>query len=382
MNQRIYLDNNASTAIDPRVLQTMVENLSTSIGNPSSIHSYGQASRAQLAHARHTVAAYLKVKPEEIVFTSGGTEGMNMLIRGMIAKKNGHVISSNVEHACIYNTLTSLEKNGTPLTWMKAGLAGAVTPQQVQNAIRSDTCLLILTAVNSETGVKIDLPAIAALAEAAHIPLIIDGVALLGKESITIPTGVAAMCFSAHKIHGPKGVGFVWIRKGTALCPLLTGGPQENGRRGGTENLAGIVGLARAIQLLVEEGPKAYDKMHALRDRLEKGIQSSVAGVSVNGFGARAPNVSNLSFAGIEGETLIALLDSQGVAVSHGSACASGALEPSRILTSMGIPLTQAASAIRFSLSRFTTETEIERTIEIVARLVSQLRKLTKSTSL
>jgi len=378
MIQRIYLDNNASTALDPRVLQKMVECLSTSVGNPSSIHSYGQASRAQLVQARHTVAAFLKAKPEEIVFTSGGTEGINMLIRGMLGKKNGHVISSNVEHACIFNTLVSLENEGTPLTWLKAGLFGSITPQQVQQAIRNDTRLLVLTAVNSETGVKIDLPAIAAIAAKAQIPLIVDGVAWLGKEPLTIPLGVTALCFSAHKIHGPKGVGFVWIKKGTSFIPLLTGGPQENSKRGGTENLAGIVGLAQAIHLLSEEAPQSHLRMQILRDRLEKGIQSSLAGVSLNGLGVRAPNVSNLSFEGVEGETLIALLDRQGIAVSHGSACASGALEPSRILTSMGIDTKLAASAIRFSLSRYTTEAEIEATIEIVRHLVLQLRGLTK----
>lgn len=375
MIQKIYLDNNASTALDPRVLQAMQESLASDFGNPSSIHSFGQSSRAKLVNARHAIASYLQAKPEEIIFTSGGTEGINFLIHGMLEKKNGHIITSDVEHACVYNTLKNFEKKGSAVTWLPAGLTGAVDPQKVKDAIRPDTRFILLTAANSETGVKHDITAIASIALEAKIPFFVDGVAILGKEAIQLPPGVSAMCFSGHKIHGPKGIGFVWLKRGLAIAPLLTGGPQEFGKRGGTENLAGIVGLAKAVEILNTESAQT---MRIMRDRLEKGIKAHLTGVHVIGEGMRISNVTNLSFDGIEGESLVALLDREGIAVSHGSACSSGALEPSRVLLSMGIPTAQASSAIRFSLSKFTTEDEIDKTIAIVTRLVTHLRNLTK----
>ncbi|MBS4168791.1 cysteine desulfurase family protein [Parachlamydia sp. AcF125] len=378
MNQKIYLDNNASTPLAPEVLQVMVECLSENTGNPSSIHSFGQASRAKLVSARHEIASYLNVYPDEIVFTSGGTEGINLLIKGILEGKNGHVITSNVEHACIYSTLKAYEKKGNSISWLKAGLKGAVTPEAVKAAIRSDTRLIVLTAVNGETGAKLDISPLASIALEARIPFVLDSVAQLGKEEISLFPGVSAMCFSAHKIHGPKGVGFIWLKRGTPFISPLTGGPQEFGKRAGSENLAGIVGLARAVALLETELPKAIHHMLALRNRFETEVLRKLSGVEINGQGERIANVSNLSFEGIEGESLIALLDREGVAVSHGSACSSGALEPSRILLSMGTPIDQAASAIRFSLSRFTTQAEIDQTIAIVVRLVSHLRNLTK----
>ena len=237
MRKRIYLDNNASTAADPRVADAWIASLSLA-GNPSSLHSFGQEARGQLTKARQTIASYLSVKPAEIIFTSGGTEALNMVIRG--AHRSGHIISSVAEHAAVYTTLQQFPS----VTYLPTGLQGAVSPAAVQSAIQPDTRLIVLMAVNNETGVKTDIAAIAAIAESAGIPFIVDGVALLGKEPFFIPKGVSAMCFSGHKLHAPKGIGFAFVRNTLKLQPFITGGEQEFGRRGGTENLSGIIALA------------------------------------------------------------------------------------------------------------------------------------------
>ena len=375
MKKRIYLDNNASTGIDARVLDAMLEELSTQPSNPSSSHYFGQQARQRLQRARETIASFLNVKPHEILFTSGGTEAMNMLIRGALqGDRSSHVITSNVEHSCVYNTLTHLSTYGTDISFLSAGLLGAVHPDDVRAALRPTTRLIVLSAVNSETGVKHDIEAIAAIAEHANIPFIVDGVALLGKELFTIPHGVCAMGFSGHKFHGPKGTGFAFLRSSFKISPLLTGGDQEFGMRAGTENLSGIIGMAKAIELLRTELPSATHHMALLRDRLESGLLVHANPVIVNGMGPRTANTCNLSFPEAHGEDLLIALDMAGIAVSHGSACTSGALQPSRVLTNMGIPHHIARSAIRFSLSRYTTEQEIDACIEHVSSIVARLR--------
>lgn len=370
--KNIYLDNNATTLRDPRVIAVMSHYLQEGGGNPSSIHFWGRAAKAALSKARRTIADYLKVKPAEIYFTSSGTEGANMLLRGLV--KKGHILTSNVEHACVFATVKAMEQDGFPATYLSPGLMGAVTPQAVQEALRSDTRLISLMAVNNETGVKTDIAAIAEIAKERRIPFVVDGVAWLGKESLTIPEGVSAMFFSGHKLHCPPGIGFVYVRSTMPLQPLLMGGEQESGKRGGTENLLGIVGLEEAVRLLNTELPAATACMQRLRDRLEDGLMRELEGVQINGTGPRICNTSNLSFAKVEGETLLTQLDLQGIAASHGSACASGALEPSRILRNMGLPAAIAASSIRFSLSRMTTEQEIDRCIDVTKQLVRKLR--------
>lgn len=367
----IYLDNNATTQPDPRVVKAMSHHLRHGGGNPSSVHAQGRAARSELSQARRTIASYLNVKPAEIIFTSSGTEGANMLLHGLIPK-GGHLITSSVEHSCVYATIQAMERETTFLT---PGLFGAIAPEAVRAAIRPDTRLIALMAVNNETGVKTDIASIAAIAKEAHIPFMVDGVAWLGKEPMTIPEGVSAIFFSGHKIHCPPGIGFVFMRSTMTLAPLLIGGEQEGGKRGGTENLLGIVGLAEAVRLLSEELPTATARMTLLRDRLEQSLQANLDGVTINGSGPRVANTSNLSFAKVEGETLLTQLDLMGIAASHGSACASGALEPSRILRNMGLPADVAASSIRFSLSRMTTAEEIERCIEVTTQLVKNLRR-------
>lgn len=375
MRSRIYVDNNASTPIDPKVLEVMTKDLTENFGNPSSIHSFGQESKKRLLHARHSIASFFHVKPSELVFTSGGTEALNMVIRGLFEKNpNGHIVTSSVEHSAVYTTVKAMEAAGATAAFLSPGLFGAVTADAVRAALRPDTRLIALMAVNNETGVKTDIDGIAAIALERGIPFLVDGVALLGKEAFTIPPGVSAMCFSGHKLHAPKGIGLAFIQSRLKLAPLITGGEQENGRRGGTENIPGIVAFAKAVEMLQEALPESTQRMCRLRDYLENSLLQKLSDVVVNGQGPRVVNTSNLSFAGVEGESLLAALDMEGIAVSHGSACASGALEPSRILLNMGIPTERARSSIRFSLSRFTTEQEIEECIQIVVRLVKRLR--------
>lgn len=376
MKPKIYLDNNATTALDPRVLEAVVLDLKTYYGNPSSVHGFGQASRNRLIKSRHLIAQAFQVKPSEVIFTSGATEALNMVLKGICGGSNSgaHIVTSSVEHAAVYGTCKSLEEQGAQVSYLEPGLWGAVTAEAVRQAIRPHTRLIALMAVNNETGVKTDVEAIASIAEEKQIPFLVDAVAWLGKEAFIIPRGVSAICFSGHKIHAPKGIGVAIIRSHVKLQPLIIGGEQEFGRRGGTENMSGIIGFAEAIRLMQEELIPAIERMELLRDKLEQRLLSELPNVVVNGQGPRIGNTSNLSFLGIEGEALLTALDMEGIAVSHGSACASGALEPSRILLNMGIPMEQARTAIRFSLSRFTTEEEIHRCAEVVVRSVNRLR--------
>jgi cysteine desulfurase len=364
---RIYLDNNATTGVDPRVLDAMMDDLSGIPANPSSVHHFGQEARKQIARARQTISGILHVKPHELIFTSGGTEALNMILRGI---SGGHILTSDVEHSAVFNTLQMLEKKGAKATYLPAGLWGAVRPEQIEEAIRKETKLIVLSAVNNETGVKIDLEKIANLAKQASIPFVVDAVSLLGKESFKIHDGISAMAFSGHKLHAPKGIGLAFIRSHFKFDPLLTGGDQEFSKRAGTENLSGILGLAKAIELLKTELPEATHQMQKLRDRLIEGLMEKLGNIVVHGQGPRIANTANISFPGAEGESLLMKLDLAGIAVSHGSACSSGALEPSRILRNMGIPANIARSSLRFSLSRFTTQEEIDTCIEIIVKLI------------
>lgn len=375
--KRIYLDNNATTGIDPRVLDAMLPHLSSMPSNPSSYHYFGQEAKRLLQHSRETIAAFFHVKPHEVIFTSGGTEAMNILLRGFFPDEvSGHAIASNVEHACVYSTLAELQKKGLEVSYLPTGLLGAASSEDVKKAIRSNTRFITLIAVNNETGIKHDLDAIGQIAQEAGVPLFVDAVAWAGKELFTLHPGISGIGFSGHKFHAPKGIGFAIVRSTLKLHPLFTGGQQEYTLRPGTENLPGIIGLAKAIELLKTELPEATERMAMLRDLLEAGLIQKASPVVVNGMGKRICNVSNLSFPDVSGEDLLIALDMAGVAASHGSACSSGALEPSRILVNMGIPYQIARSAIRFSLSRNTTREEIDQTIETVWQIVQKLKNL------
>ncbi|MBA2367976.1 MAG: cysteine desulfurase [Candidatus Protochlamydia sp.] len=375
MNRRIYLDANASTFIDQRVLQALIQHLQEEEGNPSSIHAHGRQSRKKIEKSRLIISRYLKVKPNEIFFTSGGTEGAFILLHGFMKRfSNGHLITSNVEHPCIFEAIQNFEKSGYQATYLSPGRHGAVQPDAVKEALRPDTRLITLMAVNNETGVKTDIEAIAEIAWRAQVPLIVDGVALLGKESFQIPVGVSAMFFSGHKIHAPKGIGFCFCRQGLKLIPLYFGGNQEFHRRAGTENIPGIIALAEAVQILEKEQALISGQLRERRDQLEKMLMEELEGILVNGEGSRTVNTSNLSFERVDGESLLLNMDLEGISASHGSACSSGALEASRVLLNMGIPLKQARSAIRFSVGRNTTQEEIFAAVEIIKKIVRRLR--------
>lgn len=361
---KIYLDNNATTFLDPCVLAIVTESLQTFQGNPSSVHAYGQQAKHALIKARRTIAEVLQVEPSEVVFFGGATEALNTLLRGAF-KQGEHLITSGVEHAAVYATAKHLEKE-RQITFLQPGLWGAPTVEQVEKALKPNTRLIALMAVNNETGVQTDLEAIAALAHRHKIPLLVDGVAQLGKEAVVLYPGISAYCASGHKIHGPKGVGFAVVRRSFPYTPLVTGGEQESGRRGGTENLPAILGLEEAIRLTTESG---WQHMFKLREQFEDGLRK-LPKVEVNGGGPRTSNTTNATFLGQEGEMLLAKLDLQGICVSHGSACASGALEPSRVLLNMGLSRDKAGSAVRFSFSRFNTEAEVSRTLECLGRLL------------
>lgn len=345
MTQRIYLDNNASTAVDPKVIARIVEVLPKIQGNPSSTHSFGREARTIVQGAREAIAAYLKVKPAEIYFTSGGTEGAHIALQTLYTQ--GHIITSEIEHPCIYKKMQG------NVTFVKPGKDGVIDPEAVRGALRPDTKLIAIMAVNNETGVKNDIKSIAEIASSAGVPFLVDAVAALGKMPLEMYPGVSAMTFSGHKIHAPAGIGFLVLR-----------GTKMRKEHQGTENLLGIAALHTAVELLGDVA-----EMEILRNHFESTLRGMIPNIIVNGTGPRVGNVSNICFPAVDGETLLIGLDRAGVAASHGSACSSGALEPSRVLQALGMPLDMVRSSIRFSLSRFTTKSEIDRACAIIRSL-------------
>ena len=371
--ERIYLDNNATTALDPRVFKAMAAEFTGPPSNPSSLHWFGQRARGLLQNARLKTAQFFQAKPEEILFTSGGTESVNFFLRGLGSK--GHVVSTTIEHSCVYKTLQALEAKGLSVTYLSVNLWGAPLPEQIAEALRPDTQAIVLTAANTETGVKIDLEAIAKIAHDKGVPLFIDAVSFVGKEPFFLYPGISAVAISGHKFHAPKGIGALYLKSSCKIPPLLTGGSQEYMRRAGTENLAGILGLAEALEILSEKQTEITTHLNDLRLRFEHELKRSVPDLLIHGEGPRISNTSNIAFLGLDGETLLMQLDMAKIAVSHGSACASGAIEPSRILTQMGIDRKTARSSIRFSLSRMNTREEVDLALEKIGALVLKLRK-------
>lgn len=374
MSKKIYLDNNATTPIAKEVLDALISNLQKSFGNPSSSHFFGQEAKALLQKARDKIAKHFSVLPREVIFTSGATEALNLLIRGFLDGKKAHVVTSNLEHSAVFSTLKSLESDQIEVTYLNSGLLGSLTLQDIQNVSAKGISLIVLMAANNETGVRTDFESIAAFAKEKGIPFIVDGVALLGKEQFLIPEGVSAICFSGHKIHAPKGIGFMIVKKSFKLKPLITGGDQEFGKRAGTENMPGIVALQEAISILEENLPLAVLRMNTLRKQFEKKLLDQLPYIKINGSGSRICNVSNICFKGVDGELLLAKLGTEGIYASLGSACASGALEPSRVLLNMGLSMEEALSSLRFSLSRYTTEDEIEQASQTIIKIVKSIQ--------
>ena len=373
MPSRIYPDNNATTALDVRVLKAMQEEFARGPANPSSIHKEGKDAKFRLQQAREKIARYFKVKPQEILFTSGGTEGVNMILKGVFSNLKGHLITSELDHSCLYKTAQDLQSRGVEVTFLNPGAWGACRVEDVKAAFETHTKLVFLSAVNSETGVMADYEAIAKICFERGVPCVIDGVALLGKEQFEFSPLLAGACFSAHKFHGPKGIGFNIIRKSLQITPLLTGGEQEYQLRAGTENLPGILGLAEAIGLL-DELPHFVEHIKHLRSTFEALLKASIPSIRINGEGPRASNVANVTFPDVDGELLLTLLDQAGVSTSLGSACASGAIEPSRVLTKMGLSRHLASSSLRFSFSRYNTEDEVYQTISILKNIIAKIK--------
>jgi cysteine desulfurase len=374
MNNKIYLDNNAATKLDEEVLKVIINEIHPS--NPSSLHFFGKRAKKLLLESKIKIASFLKVKPDNLIFTSGGTEAVNMAIKGLINPfSDNHIIATKIDHACVYNMLKYLERLGCKISWVEVDKYGAITPNQILENIKENTKLIVISAVNSETGVKTNLEQIAKIAKENNIYLAVDGVALLGKEFFTIHKGISTMAFSSHKIHGPQGVGLCYVNSKINLTPLLYGGPQENEKRAGTENLSGILGFAKAIDLLNIYLPKASIEMLNLRNYFESTLLKELKNISINGLGSRICNTSNICFEEIDAETLLILLDQNGILASHGSACSSGLITPSRTLLNMQIDPKKVRSSIRFSFSRYTTREEINKALMIIIKLVKKLKK-------
>lgn len=352
----------------------MLADLSGPPANPSSVHWFGQQARHHLTAARRTLASYFKAKPEEIIFNSGGTEGLNYLLRGLGTK--GHIVTTSIEHSAVYRAIQSLEAQGLEVTYVPVGLWGAPLPEQIESAIKPSTRALIFSLSNGETGVKIDLDAIGKIAEQKGIPLFLDAVSYFGKEPLNLPKSVAGVAISGHKFHAPKGIGALYLRSDIKLAPLTAGGSQEYTKRPGTENLAGILGLAEAVAILSENQTAITQHIADLKNHLEESLLTKIPDIAINGQGPRVSNTSNIAFLGVDGETLLMQLDLAGIAVSHGSACTSGSLEPSRVLTQMGIDRKTARSSIRLSLSRMNTREEIDIAIDRIVHIVSKIRKM------
>jgi cysteine desulfurase len=368
--KRFYFDHNATTPVSPEVFQAIAPMMTEVFGNASSIHDFGQRARQALDDSRRKVAAMIGAKPEEIVFTSGGTEADNMALFGI----SGHVITTSVEHPAVLHAAAQLPE----VTIVPVDGRGVVDPQAVREAIRPDTRLISVMHVNNELGVIQPVEQIAKIAREAGVLFHADGVQAPGKLPVNVKElGVHLYSISAHKIYGPKGAGALYVRKGTRIRPLLYGGPHERKARAGTENVAGAVGFGRAAQWVVESSAAEAARQGVLRDVLEQGILERVGGVHVNGAGAaRVGNTSNLRFDGIDSEPLLIALDLKGFAVSSGSACSSGATEPSQVLAAVGLTREQSRSSVRFSLGRSNTEEQIGALIDAVVEVVARLRKL------
>jgi cysteine desulfurase len=376
--RRIYMDANATTPLLPEVLETMRPWLLENFGNASSIHQHGQQARAAVEHARESVAMLLNCRESEIVFTSGGTESDNLAVFGLV-KPGDHIITSSIEHHAVLHAAERLHERGIDVTFLPVSREGRVDPEDVRRELRSNTRLISVMMANNETGVIQPIQEIGRIAQEADIWFHTDAVQAAGKIEIDVKAiGCDLLSISGHKMHAPQGTGVLYVRRGTRIEPLFFGGAHERQRRPGTENVAGIVGLGRASELAavaLKDG--TMERVASLRDRLEHGIVARVEDCSVNGGEApRVPNTTNFQFDNLEGEALVIALDLKGLAVSGGSACMSGATEPSHVLTAMGLVSTRARASLRFSLTKLNTEDEVEAALEIVPAAVTRLREL------
>lgn len=378
MSTVIYLDNNATTQVDPLVMEAMLPYFTQYYGNPSSMHSFGGQVGKALKQARSQVASLLGAEESEVIFTSCGTEGNNTAIRAAIAAQpeRRHLITTQVEHACVLNLFKHLEKQGYTVTYLSVNRKGQVDLMELEAAMTGNTALVSMMYANNETGTVFPVEQAGAIVKEYGASFHVDAVQVAGKLPLDMKSStIDLLTISGHKLHAPKGIGALYVRRGYRFRPLLIGGHQERGRRAGTENVAGIIGLGKAAELAQQHlGDIAREKK--LRDRLEQGLLA-IPDTEVNGDRKnRLPNTTNIGFKYIEGEAILLSLDQYGICASSGSACTSGSLEPSHVLRAMGLPYTTLHGSIRFSLSRYTTDAEVDRTLEVMPGIVKRLRDL------
>ena len=376
----IYLDHNATTPVHPKVVEALLPFLTEKFGNPSSIHWAGRAVKGAVEEARERVAYLVGCEPGEVVFTASGTEADNMAIKGVaaaLAGRGNHIVATRVEHPAVVNPLLHLARHGFAVTWLDVDGDGLLDPQRLEGALTDRTILVCAMTANNETGVLFPLREIAEIAVRRKVYLHCDAVQAAGKLPLGFrESGISLLALSGHKLHAPKGVGALVIRRGVKCHPLIHGGAQERNRRGGTENVAGIVAFGTACEIAAATMAEEMARLKLLRDRLEEGVLARIPGSRVNGSRKRRlPTTTNISFVGVEADSLLMALDLEGIAASSGSACSSGTLKLSPVLSAMGIAPEVARGSIRFSLGRGNTEEEIDRVLEVLPGIVARMRR-------
>ena len=377
MRRRVYLDHNATTPVHPEVLAEMLPFFGEVYGNPSSVHAFGREAREAVDGARERIARFLAVRPDEIVFTSGGTESDNFAVKGLaLARGRGHLITSRIEHHPVLRTAEALEAQGFAVTYLPVDAAGRIDPDDVKRALRTETAAISVMHANSEMGTLQPVAEIGAIAREHGIPFHVDAVQTFGKVPIDVDAmGIDLLSISAHKIYGPKGVAGLYMRRGTKMVAIQHGGEHERRRRAGTENVAGIVGFGKAVEVRARDMYEEAARLSALRSRLWEGIRARVPQVRLTGHPVhRLPGTANVVFRHVESESIVLGLDLKGIAVSAGSACTSGSVEPSYVLLAMGVPVDWAMGAVRFSLGRSTSADDIDYVVESIEPIVRRLR--------
>lgn len=378
-----YLDNNATTPVAAEVLEEMLPYLREQYANPSSPHAFGGRILRALDQAREKVALFLGAHPSEILFTSGGTEANHLAIHGTLGALSGkrHLVISSVEHSAVLRPCETLEKEGFEITRLAVNSQGELDARQLEEAIRPDTALVSIMTANNETGVIFPIEELARISHRRGVVFHTDAVQSVGKIPLNLSqNSIGLLSLSGHKLHAPKGIGVLFVRKGTPWKPVILGGHQERDRRGGTENVPGIVAMGKACEELMSHRQQEVERVRQLRDQLERELENRVSKIVIHGKQLdRLPNTSLISFEGVDSETLILALSDRGICVSSGSACVSGLMLPSHVLKAMSVPELLARGTIRFSLSRYTTVEEIEQSVEAVAELVAQIRYIAEA---
>jgi cysteine desulfurase len=376
----VYMDNNATTKVDPAVLEEMLPYFAEQYGNPSSMHVFGGRVGRKISEARERVAAAFGCSPGEVIFNACGTEGDNTAIRSALASQpdKRHIITTRVEHPAVLNLVKHLERKGYEATYLGVDGEGRLDLDELRDSIRHDTALISVMYANNETGVIFPIKEIAEIGKERGVLTHTDAVQVLGKIPLDLKDlPVDFLAVSGHKVHAPKGVGALFVRKGTQFRPFMMGGHQEHGRRAGTENTTGIIALGRACEIAMAGVAHENSVVKGMRDRLEKGLLAAIPDARINGTtGSRLPNTTNISFQYVEGEAILLMMDAFGICASSGSACTSGSLEPSHVLRALGVPFTFAHGSIRFSLSRFNTDADVDLVLAELPKIIKRLREI------